>query len=39
MCTAVKLNKITDEVVGSVLKLMPGKVYIDFFVWFLRTWG
>ena len=27
MCTAVKLNKITDEVVGSVLKLMPGKVY------------
>lgn len=27
MCTAVKLNKITDEVVSSVLKLMPEKVY------------
>lgn len=27
MCTAVELNKITDEVVSSVLKLMPGKVY------------
>ena len=27
MCTALEINKITDEVVSSVLKLMPGKVY------------
>ena len=27
MCTTVELNKITDEVVSSVLKLVPGKVY------------
>lgn len=27
MCTAVELNKITDEIVSSVLKLIPEKVY------------